>query len=480
MRKLRALRDELRLLTLNQQALYAHYSQHLLRVSYAQAEIAQRRHTESMRRHKQLRIVRRESARLCRALEATSLDRARRMEASTASGEHRGGVTGLSAAPAPYYLPSAAEPGKHHDELLGGDSSSGGGRGERSSDASQRPWRWPQPPPPPPQPPQQQQQPLAVVSQTYRPAVKPRKPHFGAASRRHEPAAPSAAGRRTQRGRAAIARATPAPADAARAADARAPSSLADAFVVGVAGVEPTGSAGATHAVASLSALSCGISSAAAPPSSAIKGSAEEAADQHGGARGAEGADRSSSSPRHVGRPQALEGLMQLACARAASRLLVASSGDGANGALHEIDDHPLQSSPRPRGPVGGASRAQHKRHDCREAVMAYALPWPPQATAQTSPSPPRYSESRRSGRAAAATAATGSGASAGGVAGSEASGGSASGGDAAGGGTTSAGVSDRAEGVLGEVEREAARIALRHPAVARALSEEVWACLRS
>ena len=67
--ELRELHRHIKLLVLNQQALCAHYTQHLLNVTHTQAEMAMRRHKECQRRHKQLRIVRRESARLCRSLE---------------------------------------------------------------------------------------------------------------------------------------------------------------------------------------------------------------------------------------------------------------------------------------------------------------------------------------------------------------------------------------------------------------------------
>jgi len=67
--RLRESQQQLRVLALNQQALAAHYTQQMLRLSHAQVEIALRRHNDCRRRHKQLRIVRRESARLCRQLE---------------------------------------------------------------------------------------------------------------------------------------------------------------------------------------------------------------------------------------------------------------------------------------------------------------------------------------------------------------------------------------------------------------------------
>ena len=56
--ELRDLHANVKLLLLNQQALCAHYTQHLLRVAHAQANLAMRHHKESQRRHKQLRIVR--------------------------------------------------------------------------------------------------------------------------------------------------------------------------------------------------------------------------------------------------------------------------------------------------------------------------------------------------------------------------------------------------------------------------------------
>ena len=59
----------LKQLALNQQALCAHYAQALVRVAQSHADLALRQHAESRRRHKQLKIVRRESARLCHALE---------------------------------------------------------------------------------------------------------------------------------------------------------------------------------------------------------------------------------------------------------------------------------------------------------------------------------------------------------------------------------------------------------------------------
>ena len=67
--ELREMQQLLRLLALNQQALLAHCTQQLLYLAQAQAQLALRRHDECMHRHKQLRIVRRESARLCRCLD---------------------------------------------------------------------------------------------------------------------------------------------------------------------------------------------------------------------------------------------------------------------------------------------------------------------------------------------------------------------------------------------------------------------------
>ena len=67
--ELRAQKEHLRQLALNQQALIAHYTQQLALVSHAQAEITLRHHRESRKRYKQLKIVRRETTRLCRSLE---------------------------------------------------------------------------------------------------------------------------------------------------------------------------------------------------------------------------------------------------------------------------------------------------------------------------------------------------------------------------------------------------------------------------
>lgn len=68
--QLRTLLGELRVLTVNQQALLCASTQQLLRVSHMQAETALRHHQQTRRRHKQLRIVRKETARLCRELDA--------------------------------------------------------------------------------------------------------------------------------------------------------------------------------------------------------------------------------------------------------------------------------------------------------------------------------------------------------------------------------------------------------------------------
>ena len=72
---LRETQSQLKMLVLNQQAVCVHYSQHLLRLTHAQAEVAMRRHKECQRRHKQLRIVRRESARVCHELEVEQSSR---------------------------------------------------------------------------------------------------------------------------------------------------------------------------------------------------------------------------------------------------------------------------------------------------------------------------------------------------------------------------------------------------------------------
>ena len=74
--ELRALHEQLRVLAVNNQALVCASTQQLLRLSHAQAEVALRHHQQTRRRHKQLRIVRKETARLCRELEERSSDAA--------------------------------------------------------------------------------------------------------------------------------------------------------------------------------------------------------------------------------------------------------------------------------------------------------------------------------------------------------------------------------------------------------------------
>ena len=69
-RELRELQRELRQLALNDRALNAHYTQQLLGVARAQADLCASTHDASQQRHRQLRIVRRECARLCGELEA--------------------------------------------------------------------------------------------------------------------------------------------------------------------------------------------------------------------------------------------------------------------------------------------------------------------------------------------------------------------------------------------------------------------------
>lgn len=70
----RALHADLRVLAVNNQALVCASTQQLLRLSHAQAETALRHHQQTRRRHKQLRIVRKETARLCRELETREAD----------------------------------------------------------------------------------------------------------------------------------------------------------------------------------------------------------------------------------------------------------------------------------------------------------------------------------------------------------------------------------------------------------------------
>ena len=114
-RALRELQSQLRALVFNQQALCAYYTQHLLRVAHAQAEIAMRRHKECQRRHKQLRIVRRESARLCRALEIEQQSRASSNTASYGSATSSDcsaptaarSASAIDATRAPWFAPSA-------------------------------------------------------------------------------------------------------------------------------------------------------------------------------------------------------------------------------------------------------------------------------------------------------------------------------------------------------------------------------------
>ncbi|KAL1525617.1 hypothetical protein AB1Y20_020470 [Prymnesium parvum] len=67
--ELRQARQQLRVLVTNHHALVVHYTQQLLHLSYAQTELAARHHQKSRQRHKHLRIVRRESSRLCRCIE---------------------------------------------------------------------------------------------------------------------------------------------------------------------------------------------------------------------------------------------------------------------------------------------------------------------------------------------------------------------------------------------------------------------------
>ena len=68
--ELRALQAHLRELIIDQHSLCAYYTEQLLRVCHSQAELALKHHQDCRQRHRQLRIVRRESARLCRTLDA--------------------------------------------------------------------------------------------------------------------------------------------------------------------------------------------------------------------------------------------------------------------------------------------------------------------------------------------------------------------------------------------------------------------------
>lgn len=70
--EMRELQRELRELASNQHALVLFHTQQLLRLSYAQTDLAERHHQTSRRRHKQLRIVRRESHRLCACIQELS------------------------------------------------------------------------------------------------------------------------------------------------------------------------------------------------------------------------------------------------------------------------------------------------------------------------------------------------------------------------------------------------------------------------
>ena len=132
--ELRDLHANVKLLLLNQQALCAHYTQHLLRVAHAQADLAMRHHKESQRRHKQLRIVRRESARLCRSLE----DRAATAMASASSSSDGSGVGGGGGGgglsfqkggppPPPPKLQSLPPPPASRREKGGRNNNTGGG-----------------------------------------------------------------------------------------------------------------------------------------------------------------------------------------------------------------------------------------------------------------------------------------------------------------------------------------------------------------
>lgn len=107
---LRSLHNQVKLLVLNQQAICAHYTQNLLRVSHAQAELAMRRHGESQRRHKQLRIVRRESARLCRSLEQCSLLRTRVDGGTSGSSSSGSTLSGVGTADVPGWHELAPPP----------------------------------------------------------------------------------------------------------------------------------------------------------------------------------------------------------------------------------------------------------------------------------------------------------------------------------------------------------------------------------
>ena len=69
---LREMQRQLRSLAVEHQALLMHYSQRLLFLADAQATLATRHHQSARQRHKQLRIVRRESSRLCVCIEELS------------------------------------------------------------------------------------------------------------------------------------------------------------------------------------------------------------------------------------------------------------------------------------------------------------------------------------------------------------------------------------------------------------------------
>ena len=96
---LRELQSQLKLLALNQQALCMHYTQHVLRVAHSQAELAMRHHDGWQRRHKQLRIVRHESARLCRSLEREQASRLSLISASASSSASSTSASASSASP---------------------------------------------------------------------------------------------------------------------------------------------------------------------------------------------------------------------------------------------------------------------------------------------------------------------------------------------------------------------------------------------
>lgn len=106
--ELRALHEQLRVLAVNNQALVCASTQQLLRLSHAQAEVALRHHQQTRRRHKQLRIVRKETARLCRELEERDVDAAPPLAQEPSSQPSSPHLRPLSAPPKPSSPPTAA------------------------------------------------------------------------------------------------------------------------------------------------------------------------------------------------------------------------------------------------------------------------------------------------------------------------------------------------------------------------------------